>query len=263
MKDLRRGAPLIALIALVFSAFAAGPAGATVLHRNAWDVSLEGKQIVKWSFAAERPENCPAYYGTASEKAQGSGRIAMVFATKAPMWAETYVSGRKLKFMSFSTEGWSVPAIFNKRGKFSVQFGKPCGSEPGDPTPAPQNSDESGCGSTKTTLRPSLSWAEGKLQLIADLETLYLEACPGPFEQAMDVDANAPCTPDGKVDGVEGDRLQELDVPLSAGEFNAGEPFTATANHTYRCEFPSRWPGKPPLKLELTTKYELDFKPRP
>jgi hypothetical protein len=77
----------------------------------------------------------------------------------------------------------------------------------------------------------------------------------------MWVDSNDPCTPPDKASGIEGN-LQELPVALSSREFLKGKAFGVTANHTYRCQFPSTWPGEPPLKVELKTSYEVDFKPR-
>ncbi|MFT3866752.1 MAG: hypothetical protein QM729_21020 [Solirubrobacterales bacterium] len=255
---------VLLLAALAVMALAAASAGATVFQRTEWAVSIEGKQTVRWSFAAERPENCPSYYGTASQSAQGSGSISATFATKKkrPLWAETYLSGSKLKFMSFSTGGWSIPAVFTKQGRFSTQSGKPCGSDAEDPVPLPVISDTSECGTQKVELQPSLAWSAGKFVLLGNMGGAYTEACPGAFEPAMLVDFDAPCTPPNQQSGTEGLRLQELHTPVKAAEFLRGKAFDVAANHTFRCEFPSEWPGEPPLKLELHVSYEVTFKPR-
>lgn len=256
---------VLLLAALAVMVCGAASAEATIFSRTTWDVSIDGKQTVKWSFAAEKPENCTSYYGTASEKAQGSGSISMSFATKKkrPLWAETYLSGHKLKFMSFSTAGWQIPAVFTKQGKFSVTVGMPCGSDPGDPVPLPRIADDSGCGTAKTTMQPSLSWDRGGFQLLGGIEpTFSAEGCPGPFELEMWVDSSAPCTPKDQMSGIEGTPLQELTVGVSAREFMKGKAFDVTANHKFRCAFPSRWQGEPPLNLELSTQYDVTFKPR-
>src|SRR5689334_23335528 len=115
----RRPALLLVLVTLAAMALGAAHAGATVFAHTQWDVSIDGKQTVNWSFAADKPENCPTSpYGEASQKAQGSGSISMSFATKKkrPLWAETYLSGSKLVFSSFATEGWKIPAVYSKRG---------------------------------------------------------------------------------------------------------------------------------------------------
>jgi len=261
---MHRRVPTLVLAALAILALGAGSAAATIDSNTQWDVSLSGKQSVKWSFAGERPEECTSYYGTASSAARGSGRVSFSFATKEkqPLWAETYVLGHQLKFLSFSTEGWKIPAVFTKQGKFSVTYGMPCGSDADDPQPVPLITDDSECGTDKTYMRPSLDWSKGELTVTGGVSVDYYEGCPGVFDQSMRVDPEASCTPRDRRSGIEGTELQELPLDVSAGEFKKGKAFSVDANHTFRCEFPSKWPGEPPLKLELTTRYEVTFKPR-
>ena len=260
----RRTALLLVLVTLAAMALGAASAGATRFAHTQWDVSIDGRQTVTWSFAADKPENCPAYYGEASQKAQGSGSISMSFATKKkePLWAETYLSGNKLVFLSFATEGWKIPAIYSKRGTFSVIAGMPCGSGPDDPAPLPKIADTSECGSEKTVMRPSLDWERGELVLRGDIALSYKYGCPGPFEQEMNVDTESPCTPRDMMSGIGGSPLQELNNDVSSDEFLRGKAFSVDANQKFHCRFPSSWPGEPPLKLELSTRYEVSFKPR-
>ncbi len=261
---MRKSLSILLLSAFAVLTFGAAGAAATISEPTQWDVSLDGKQTVKWSFAAERPENCISYYGSASQTADGSGTVSFSFATKKkqPLWAETYVIGRKLKFLSFSTEGWKIPAVFTKHGKFSVSYGMPCGSDADDPEPLPTITDDSECGTDKTYMRPSLDWSDGEFTLIGSVYVDYYEGCPGVFDQEMQAEASPPCTPEDRRSGIEGGELQELPVDISAAAFKKGKAFSAEANHTFRCEFPSKWPGKPPLKVELSTRYEVTFKPR-
>jgi hypothetical protein len=256
--------PVLVLTALAVLAFGAGGAGATVFGNTAWDVSIDGKQTVKWSFEAEAPDQCIAYYGSPSHEAKGSGSVSLSFATKKkqPLWAETYMGRGGLQFMSFSTDGWSIPAVFTKQGKFSVTSGMPCDSEPGDPPPLPEISDDSNCGTKKTKMDTALAWSKGKFQLIGSIG-IYPERCPGVFEQGAGVDGSEPCTTEDEPSGIEGTILQPLDTAVPASDFYKGERFTVEANHKFRCEFPSfTWPNDPPLKVELSTRYEVTFKPR-
>jgi hypothetical protein len=257
---------VLVLAALALLAFVVPNAGATRFNGTYWDVSIEGKQTVKWSFAAEKAETCTAYYGSPSEEATGSGSISMSFATKKkqPLWAETYLSGHKLEFMSFSTDGWHIPAVFTKQGKFSVIPGMPCGSEPGDLPPVPRVSDDSECGTTRTTMDPSLYWEKGKFQLLGGLESAFIpERCPGPFELEMRVeyDDHPACLPQEGMSGIAGSPLQQFEVGVSSREFFKGEKFDIDASEKYQCEIPSRWEGKPPLKILLQVKYTVTFKP--
>lgn len=260
----------LAVLALTVSAilaYGAPSAWATVYGNTQWDVSIAGKQTVRWSFAAEKADTCTSYYGSPSEEAVGSGSISMSFATKKkkPLWAETYLLGHTLKFMSFSTEGWKIPAVFTKRGKFSVTPGMPCALKPGeDPlSPLPRTSDTRDCGTVNTTMDPSLYWERGKFKLLGGLEPTFLpERCPGPFEVEMWVDAEGPCMPKEGASGFDGSPLRDLDVKLDAEEFLKGKTFDVSANEKFQCEFPSRWEGNPPLKVLLQLKYDVTFKPR-
>jgi len=263
---MRRRFPAIAVLAVACAVAAvAAPTQATSLHQTQWDVYLSGKQTVTWSFAAERPEECTAYYGTSSEAARGAGSIRMTFETpkKKPLWAETYLSGKKLRFLSFSTDGWSLPATWTKQGAFSVSQGKPCGSAADDPEPLPKIADNTGCGTRKLKLNPSLDWSKGDLTVLGSL-TPYpsLITCPGVFEQAMQADSEVDCPPRDKADGSSGTQLQEIPIPAPVSEFTAGKKFTAETNYKYLCEYPSSWPGKPPLKVTIANSYEVVFKPR-
>jgi hypothetical protein len=260
---MRRQITVFLIAALSMLTFGAASAGATVLHHYFWDISLEGKQSMKWSFAAERPEECTSYYGSASSKAQGFGSDSMTFATKKkmPIYAETSLMGGKLRFSSFATEGFQAPATFTKQGNFSVTYGMPCGSRADDPAPLPAISDDSGCGTEKGKLRPSLDWAKGELVLQGSLD-IYPHPCPGPFEPLMNADSEGPCTSKNPKSYFDETSLPEIPIDVPTSEFTKGKVFTATANHKFRCEFPSTWPGKAPVKLELSTKYELTFHPK-
>jgi hypothetical protein len=166
--------------------------------------------------------------------------------------------------MSFSTDGWHIPAVFTKQGKFSVIPGMPCGSEPGDLPPVPRVSDDSECGTTRTTMDPSLYWEKGKFQLLGGLESAFIpERCPGPFELEMRVeyDDHPACLPQEGMSGIAGSPLQQFEVGVSSREFFKGEKFDIDASEKYQCEIPSRWEGKPPLKILLQVKYTVTFKP--
>lgn len=258
----------LAVLTLALSAmFAYGvpSAGATILGDTQWDVWIDGKQTVRWSFAAEKAETCSSYYGSPSEEAVGSGSISLSFATKKkqPLWAETYLSGHTLKFMSFATDGWRIPAVFTKRGKFSVTPGMPCGSKPGDPPPLPRTADTRDCGTVNATMDPSLYWERGTFKLLGGLDLPFLpERCPGPFELEMWVDAEDACQPEEGDSGLGGSPLRVLPVKVESTEFLKGKAFDVTANKKFECEFPSRWEGEPPLKVTLQTKYDVTFKPR-
>jgi hypothetical protein len=264
---MRRRLLVLPALAVALLGLGATAAQATIHGNTKWNVSIEGKQTVKWSFAAFKPENCPSYYGTASEEAEGSGSISLSFATKKKqfLWAETYMSGHQLKFMSFATEGWRIPATFTKKGKFSVTPGMPCGSKPGDPPPLPRVSDTSDCGTVNATMEPSLYWERGKFQLLGGIDSTFMpDRCPGPFELEMWVDSDtSSCLPQEGASGIEGSPLQSLEVKVSSKEFLRGKAFDVDADENFRCEFPSHWDGEPPLKVLLQTKYTVSFKPRP
>jgi hypothetical protein len=259
--------PLVLLLAtLAVLAFGVASAGATKFETTYWDVSIDGKQTVRWSFAAERSDTCGVYLGTPSEEATGSGQISMSFATKKrqPLWAETTLTGGRLRFSSFSTDGWRIPAVFTKKGKFSVNPGMPCDSEPGDPPPLPRVSDDSECGTVNTLMYPYLTWERGDFQLQGGIEPAFLpERCPGPFEQEMYVDyeEHPACLPKKGMNGIDGSPLQEFNVGVSSREFLKGRKFDVDANEKWQCEFPSRWEDEPPLKILLQVKYTVTFKP--
>jgi hypothetical protein len=257
---------VLVLAASAILMLGAGSAGATKFNTTYWDVSIDGKQTVKWSFAAEKSDTCGVYLGTPSEEATGSGSISMSFATKKkqPLWAETTLTGHRLRFSSFSTDGWQIPAVFTKRGKFSVTPGKPCDYEPGDPPPLPRASDDSECGTVNTTMDPYLTWERGDFQLQGGIDPAFLpERCPGPFEQEMYVeyDEHPSCLPKEGMSGIGGSPLQDFNVGVSSRDFLKGERFDVDANEKWQCEFPSRWEDKPPLKILLQVKYTLTFKP--
>jgi|GEM_PF-4530594 len=254
----------VALAALCAALVAVAPASAAISHDVNWDVWVSGKQTVSWSFAAERPEECTSYYGTAGATATGNGKVGLTFTTpkKKPLWAESYLLGGKLRFSSFATDGWRVPAVWSKRGTFSVVPGKPCGWNDDDPVPLPQISDDSGCGTKKLDFGPTIDWADGELTVLGAPSPLPYDPCPGVFEPGAQVDAEAPCTPKGKASGLEGTILQELPIAVSKGEFTAGKAFDVATSHKFLCEFPSKWPDEPPLKVNLKTSYEVTFKPR-
>jgi hypothetical protein len=257
---------VLLLAALAVLAFGVSNAAATKFETTYWDVSIDGKQTVKWSFAAEKSSTCGVYLGTPSEEATGSGSISMSFATKKkqPLWAETSLTGNKLRFSSFSTDGWKIPAVFTKKGKFSVTPGMPCDSDPGDPPTLPRTSDDSECGTVNTTMDPSLTWERGKFQLSGGIDPVFMpERCPGPFELEMwvDYDEHPACLPQEGMSGISGSPLQEFTVGVSSREFFKGEKFEVDANEKWQCELPSRWEGKPPLKLLLQVRYEVTFKP--
>ncbi|MBS1889421.1 MAG: hypothetical protein JSU06_19760 [Actinobacteria bacterium] len=262
---LRRSSPLALALALAALLVAATAAPAAITHRTEWDMSIAGKQIVTWSFAAERPEHCVSYYGEASAEATGHGRVGLTFATpkKKPLEAETYLRNGKLRFFSFSTDGWSIPAAWSKRGTFSLSYGMPCGSRADDPVPLPTISDDSGCGTKKLDFNPVFSWSGGELTVLGTLSPVPYVACPGVFEPAAQVDSEAPCTPKGDASGLDGTQLQELHPAAASDDFTAGKPFDVVASHKFLCEFPSlTWPENPPLKVALTTRYEVSFEPR-
>jgi hypothetical protein len=256
--------PLLAALAVF--AFGVQSAGATVFNTQYWDIKIDGKQTMKWSFAAFKAENCNSYYGSASEEAEGSGSTSISFATKKKqrLWAETSFRGSKFKFSSFSTDGWQIPAVFTNKGKFSVTPGMPCGSKPGDLPPLAHIADNSACGTTKTTMYPYLDWKNGDFTLTGTLEGYgWDDGCPGPFQTEMWVDPeeHPACLPKNTMNALDGTLLQEFPVGVSSREFFKGEKFEVSANEKYQCEFPSRWEDEPPLKILLQVKYTVTFIP--
>ncbi|MBS1864236.1 MAG: hypothetical protein JSS68_21300 [Actinobacteria bacterium] len=165
----RAGVALLAVIAICL--LAGEPAGATISNRVDWDVDLTGKVTTKWTFAGTNPESCSDYLGSPSFEANGSRSQTLTVATTAKhrLAAETCRLGRKLRFSSFSTDGWRIPATLSKVGSASTRLGGPCAAYPGDPEPLPEFSDPSGCGTTRGTTSSSLTWTPG--ELVVDLGT--------------------------------------------------------------------------------------------
>ena len=228
-----------------------------------WDVSVSGKQTVKWSFEAEIPEACEAYYGTASQKAQGSGTVTMSFGSKKPIPAQTYLAGNGVKFSSFNTSGdWSVPGRYSKQGTFSVINGRPCGWVDGDPEPLSKIADRSDCGSGKPKVGISLAWSGGKFDLGAGLGQLPWGACPGVVESDMRILGTTGCKPKVEEGVIEGDALSGMPAAVAASKFTARKKFSVDASQDFHCSFPSSWPGDAPLKVDITASYRATFDPR-
>jgi len=261
---LRRLAAIASLAVLGALSLGAAVAHAVIAPPTRWDVSIAGKQTVKWSFAAERPPACTSYYGTAGEEAKGSGTVSMSFATakKKPIGAETYLGNNKLRFSSFNTVGWTIPATYSKQGSFSVTLGKPCGWVEGDPEPLGKISDTSDCGTERQKMDVSLEWSDGEFVLGGGMSHLPWGSCPGVVEQGTKVLDTTSCTPKDLPSGIEGDALQGIRSSVSASKFTAGKKFTVEADKEYNCSFPSTWPGSEPLKVDLVTSYRVTFKPR-
>jgi hypothetical protein len=117
----------IAYLAVVGALFlGATGAQALIAPPTEWAVSVSGQQTLKWSFEAEIPEACEAYYGTTSQKASGSGTLSMSFKSKEPIPAETRLAGNGVKFSSYNVSGsYTAPGVITKKGKFSVLIGRP------------------------------------------------------------------------------------------------------------------------------------------
>ncbi len=56
--------------------------------------------------------------------------------------------------------------------------------------------------------------------------------------------------------------VQEVPIPAPVSDFAAGKRFTAETDYKFLCEYPSSWPGEPPLKVTIANSYEVTFKPR-
>lgn len=260
--------PLAVLVLAVACAFGSvGSAEATIFQQARWNVFITGKQTVRWSFSADQPEACTAYYGTASQAAKGSGTVKLTFGTakKRPLTADASVFGGKLRFNWDSLGEHRIPATWSKQGSFMVANGKPCGSAAADPEPLPKFADTSGCGTQKAELIVFAAWRAGKLIVKGAPDGVRgAEECPGVFEEAMHVDwENDRCTPGSRVDGTDGSDLQELHTPLPRAKLLGSKAFTVKAQHEYDCDFPAAiWPGKPVLQADLVTSYEMTFRPR-
>ncbi len=242
-----------------------GTAGAQALIAppTEWDVSVSGKQTVKWSFEAEIPEACEAYYGTASQKAQGSGTVSMSFASKKPIPAQTTLAGNGVKFSSYNVSGsYTAPGTYSKRGKFSVINGRPCGWVDGDPEPLSKIADNRDCGSEKQKVDVGLSWSGGKFALGAGLGQLPWVACPGVVMPDMRILGTTGCKPKLEAGMVEGDALAAKPIPVDASKFTARKKFSVDTSQDFHCSFPSTWPGDAPLTVDISASYSATFKPQ-
>lgn len=259
---LRRLSAITSLV--VLGALFLGTAGAQALIAppTDWDVSVSGKQTVKWSFAAEIPEACEAYYGTASQKAQGAGTVSMTFASKKPIAAQTYLANNGVKFSSFNTNGWSVPGRYSKNGKFSVVNGRPCGWVDGDPEPLSKIADSRECGSEKQQIGISLEWSSGKFDLGAGVGPLPWGACPGVVEPDMRILGTTGCKPKVQEGVIDGDVLAAMTTAVDASKFTARKKFSVDASQEFHCSFPSTWPGDAPLKVDISAAYRVTLKPQ-
>lgn len=240
---------------------AVAPAGATLSGRTTWDVDLTAKDTTTWSFSGQRPDTCAQYLGIPGEEANGSGSQSLSVATtkRRRIWAETYRLGRKLRFSSFATDGWSIPATSSKRGTASTQAGKPCDWSAGDPEPLPDFLDASGCGTTKGIADPTLTWTPGTLvvRLGGPMTPSAWVRCPDPGEPKLFVFEDTTCGP-----------KEPATIYLSALKFMLPKPkrFTVEAKHRYVCPVPvtnDNWKGgTTSLTIERSTSYEVTFTPR-
>jgi hypothetical protein len=259
---LRRLSAITSLAVLGALFFGTAGAQALIAPPTEWDVSLSGKQTVKWSFDAEIPEACEAYYGTTSQKAQGSGSVSMSFASKKPISARTYLAANKLNFSSFSTNGWSVPGRYSKQGKFSVINGRPCGWVEGDPEPLSKIAPSNDCGSAKQPVGVSLDWSDGNFVLGAGFGQLPWGACPGVAESDMRILRTTACKPKVDEGVIEGDLLAAMTAKLDASKFTARKKFSVDASGEFHCSFPSTWPNDALLKVDISASYRVTFKPQ-
>jgi hypothetical protein len=260
---LRRLAAIASLA--VLGALFLGTAGARALMfpPTDWDVAVSGKQTVKWSFEAEIPAACEAYYGTASQKAQGSGTVSMTFASKKPIPAQTHLANNGVKFSSFNASGaWSVPGRYSKQGKFSLINGRPCGWEEGDPEPLSKIADNSECGSGNRPVGISLAWSGGDFALGAAFGQLPWDACPGVIQSDMRILRTTGCKPKAGDGAIHGDELAAMTAPVDASKFTARKKFSVDASQDFHCSFPSTWPGDAPLVVDINASYRATFKPQ-
>jgi hypothetical protein len=259
---MRHGPTGVALLALLGACLAAGPAAhATISHDTNWDVDLTGKETTSWTFSGTMPATCANGSGSPSYDASGKGSESLSVTTtkKRRIWAETYRLGKKIKFMSFATDGWQLPATATKTGSAAVQNGPPCDEDPDDPQPIPWLADATGCSTTKGTSDPTLTWAGSKLTVDLRLGPRapvgWLVRCPDVGEPKFFLTEDTSCTPKG---------LGRL--PLSASKFTAGKRFTVSDTHRYVCPIPItnvNWrSGGATLSIEVDTSYEVTFTPR-
>lgn len=250
----------------VLGALFLGAAGAQALIAppTEWAVSVSGKQTLKWNFEAEIPEACEAYYGTASQKASGSGTISLSFKSKKPIPAETTLAGNGVKFTSYNVSGsYTAPGSITKSGKFSVIDGRPCGWVEGDPEPLSKIADNRECGTEKGKLDVGLSWTGGKFGLGAGFGMLPWASCPGPTQSDMRIlSMRTGCKPKLEEDLIYGEALATQPIPLDASKFIARKKFSVDTSQSFHCSFPSTWPHDAPLTVDITASYTATFKPK-
>jgi hypothetical protein len=253
----------VALLAVIAAGLLVGaPAEATIGSQVDWDVDLSGKVTTKWTFAGTIPESCSDYLGSPSFEANGSGARTLTVATTAKrrLSAETYRLGRKLRFSSFSTDGWRIPATLSKAGSASTRLSGPCAAYPGDPEPLPEFSDASGCGTTRGTTSPNLTWTPG--ELVVDLGTgppeplKWITRCPDIGDPKLAALTEATCEPKGL--GA---------IYLSALKFMLPKPkkFTVESDKRFLCPIPITNPnwrkGSATLTIDISTSYKVTFTP--
>ena len=260
---LRRLSTLASLAVLGALLLGTTAAHALIAPPTEWAVTVSGKQTVKWSFEAEIPEACEAYYGTAGQQAQGSGTVSMSFRSKEPIPAQTTLAGNGVKFSSFNVSGsYTAPGALSKQGRFAVINGRPCGWVEGDPEPLSKIADRSDCGTEKQKVDVGLSWSGGKFALAAGFGQLPWGACPGVVEPDMRVLRTTACTPKVEEGAIEGESLAAQPIPVDASKFIARKKFSVDTSQDFHCSFPSTWPGDAPLTVNISASYRATFKPR-
>jgi hypothetical protein len=259
---LRRLSAIASLAVLGALLVGATTAHALIAPPTEWAVSVSGKQTLKWSFEAEIPQACEAYYGTTSQTASGAGTISLSFKSKKPIPAQTTLAGNGVKFSSFNVSGsYTAPGVISKSGKFSVITGRPCNWVEGDPEPLSKIADNRGCGTDKGKIDVGLSWSDGKFDLGAGFGMLPWNACPGPIVSDMRVLEMTNCKPKLGEGLIYGDALAAQPIALDASKFIARKKFSVDGSQSYRCSFPSTWPNDAPLTVEISASYRATFKP--
>lgn len=261
---LRRLATIASLTILGALILGAGAAQALIAPPTEWAVSVSGKQTLKWSFEAEIPQACEAYYGTTSQKASGSGTVSLSFKSKKPIPAETTLAGNGVKFTSYNVSGsYTAPGSITKSGKFAVIEGRSCNWVEGDPEPLSKIIDNRGCGTEKGKLDVGLSWAGGKFGLGAGFGMLPWGSCPGPVQSDMRIlDMRTGCKPKLEEDLIYGEALAAQPIPLDASKFIARKKFSVDTSQSFHCTFPSTWPHDAPLTVDIDASYRATFKPK-
>ena len=260
---LRRLSAIASLAVLAALLVAATGAQALIAPPTEWAVSVSGNQTLKWRFEAEIPEACEAYYGTASQKASGSGTVSMTFKSKKPIPARTTLAGNGVKFSSFNVSGsYTAPGSITKSGKFSVIEGRPCGWVDGDPEPLSKIADNRDCGTERQKIDVGLSWSDGKFGLGAGFGTLPWGACPGPIQSDTRIlSMSTGCKPKLEEDLIYGETLAAQPIPLDASKFIARKKFSVDTSQDFHCSFPSTWPNEAPLTVDISASYRATFKP--